>query len=187
MNTFGLSHSFVYFIKDHTRGMIKIGRSSRPLKRGWQILQKFGGEIEILATIKILAAPLETSLHSKFKQHCVEGEWFSLSKEIEEFILLHAEPWKQEQPKNVSFAREVVADIPGSLGFNRDALKAIRIERGLSMDSAAKMVGYASRQRWEQLESGVSSASLKTINRIAKAFAINPIVLVRNTSDAVVA
>jgi transcriptional regulator with XRE-family HTH domain len=57
---------------------------------------------------------------------------------------------------------------PMPLDFEK--IRALRMEAGLSMQAAADLAGFKSRQQWHQIESGErTNIELNTLESIAKA------------------
>lgn len=65
------NNDYVYFIRDHETGLIKIGRSKHPEDRRKSIQSKIGHKLAILATMATV--DLEKRLHEKFDQYRVTG------------------------------------------------------------------------------------------------------------------
>lgn len=73
--------SWVYFIQAGNGGPIKIGRSNSPTDRLTTLQTSHSEELVLLAVTKG-GERLEKSLHMKFKQHRLRGEWFEPSPAI---------------------------------------------------------------------------------------------------------
>ncbi len=78
--------SYVYFIKDSSNGLVKIGKSVTPHKR-LKILQI--GSSNKLQLVKIVKGGmyLEQILHRYFKSIRIQGEWFKPDYELKQFLL----------------------------------------------------------------------------------------------------
>lgn len=86
----------VYFLADRTH--VKIGFSASGVKRrARNIGQNHYQELEVLAVLSGVPKSVEKRLHDKFKAFHVKGEWFTRSREIEEFITNHRDGrWREE-------------------------------------------------------------------------------------------
>ncbi|WP_066061426.1 GIY-YIG nuclease family protein [Neobacillus soli] len=78
-----LGYGYVYFVKENTKGAIKIGKAKDPYDR---IVNGFGVkipfELEVVYLIKTWNdTKLESAFHDIFKNKRVNGEWFSLNEE----------------------------------------------------------------------------------------------------------
>lgn len=75
----------VYFIKDLITGNIKIGRAVNPIKR-LKSLQTGNPNKLVIVTTQEGGEKLENELHRRFAASRIIGEWFSPSKELEDYI-----------------------------------------------------------------------------------------------------
>ena len=75
----------VYFIADLTHKVVKIGKAKNVSNRLAQIKTNYPYKLEVLLEIEGYEA-LEKSLHFKFRNFKLEGEWFELNQEILDFI-----------------------------------------------------------------------------------------------------
>ena len=113
---------YVYFLRDVNTGLTKIGKSIHPHARQKDLEYEFKTKLEPIAVAKTHnALELEKSLHERFKDSRVSGEWFDLDKPLK-------------------LAREVLAD---KLLDWSEAVRVTRKERKsfrLTMTPEAKTV-----------------------------------------------
>lgn len=57
--------------------------------------------------------------------------------------------------------------------FRTEQIKALREDRGLTMEEAAAKVGWT-RQRWHIVESGINVPTAKTLVKLCNAFNVSP-------------
>jgi transcriptional regulator with XRE-family HTH domain len=64
-------------------------------------------------------------------------------------------------------------------------VRQLRLERGLTMDAAAKAAGFSTRQNWYMIESGRSGTdvSVSTLGRLARALDCSPDDLLTTPED----
>jgi hypothetical protein len=74
---------YVYFIKSNDR--VKIGKSKDVHERMIQLKTSNPYKLELIGVIEGYGEK-ENELHEKFKKYRLHGEWFSLSKEILDFV-----------------------------------------------------------------------------------------------------
>lgn len=79
--------TYVYLIKNHRNGFVKIGRSVNPSTRE-KTLQSEEPELEMIFHHKGLESD-ELFLHQKFNEKRLRGEWFKLDDEDVKFIVEH--------------------------------------------------------------------------------------------------
>lgn len=89
-------NGFVYFAKDLNNSLIKIGKSVVVKQRLYQLKTEFETEIELIATIADEdSLHLERKFHEKFDGKRVHGEWFDLSEEDINNIIVIAKQKKE--------------------------------------------------------------------------------------------
>lgn len=72
-----LDVGFVYFIRDTSSGMVKVGKSKNVWKRLKTLQNSTPGTLEILKTVATLSkSELESTFHKALKDYKVLGEWF---------------------------------------------------------------------------------------------------------------
>lgn len=77
---------YVYFIKNHNSGLVKVGYSKNPWARLAELRRNYGSELSVVATIKTVEKS-EVSIHAALAEFRVEGEWFFESECIKSLIL----------------------------------------------------------------------------------------------------
>lgn len=78
-----LEEQQTYLMKDHTTGLIKIGKSNNPRKRE-KTLQSEKPQITLFASHD---KNIEKELHAKYKNKRIRGEWFNLSdKDLKDIV-----------------------------------------------------------------------------------------------------
>lgn len=82
-----MSTSYVYFIANKRRGLIKIGTSEDPRKRLGALSN---GGIDVLHLVAVIPGDerYESTLHDRFAAHNVAGEWFKHEGELASFLEL---------------------------------------------------------------------------------------------------
>lgn len=72
------------FVLEGERGLIKIGWSTRPTERRYQVAKETGIRAAWLETIASCAAPPETesAIHAALDKWRVRGEWFAPEPEV---------------------------------------------------------------------------------------------------------
>jgi len=77
--------SYIYFVREESRGNIKIGITSEPTLR---LSQLQSGNPDVLNIEGIAnGGPLsEYALHVKFSEHQIHGEWFHPAHEVLDFM-----------------------------------------------------------------------------------------------------
>jgi putative transcriptional regulator len=83
-----IRRGYVYFIKDETINLIKIGRSMNVESRIYQLEREFKTKFKLLLTIPTdNTVLLEKEMHDRFKRYRFEGEWFKITeKDLEPLI-----------------------------------------------------------------------------------------------------
>ena len=134
------SDGYVYFIK--TQNRVKIGYSLNPFTREREIQT---GSSEPVFLVALIEGTLQTekSLHKRFAQHRLQGEWLSCVPEIEDYI--------KTLPPLKPRARQ--SKIPKFMIAEMDILMG----KGSSMDEAAGLVAA---------KYGFPSDSLRTAFRL---------------------
>lgn len=81
----------VYFIGDTKRGIVKIGKSNKPVNRFESLQAANAGPLQLLAELPFetdhAAWTAESELHAKYKYLNTHGEWFRLDSSLNEEIL----------------------------------------------------------------------------------------------------
>lgn len=97
---------YVYFARKLGNGLVKIGYSQNPYER----IKTFGADMRMLGLYPGRRCD-EQEILNKFKQHCVEGEWFNMVKPIGSFVkqecYLAAESVYFENPRTKTIAEAV--------------------------------------------------------------------------------
>jgi len=75
----------VYFIGNKEKQLVKIGKANQPKRRIEEIQVGFPYQLEIFLIIEGNEA-IEKTLHNKFKNKHIRGEWFILDEDILSFI-----------------------------------------------------------------------------------------------------
>lgn len=110
--------TFVYFAQN-SRGLIKIGKTRDVRRRMAALFTSSGERMNVLGVMSQKVAS-EESLHSRFAEFRVSGEWFSQDEAILNFIKDNAEPYSVERhskraergvPHDVVRARELIRKI----------------------------------------------------------------------------
>ena len=107
------SPKLIYFIREEGSNYVKIGSSCNPERRIEDIQTSNPRKLELVRMIDG-GDRAETILHSIFKKDRVRGEWFRISKELEQFmnedddqiinvIKLASELLGKKEPRNYSF------------------------------------------------------------------------------------
>lgn len=78
---------YVYFLERATDWAIKIGVSYRPAGRQSEMRVKFQTSVALLAQIPGTART-EQLAHARFAHDRIDGEWFTTSPELREFVAL---------------------------------------------------------------------------------------------------
>lgn len=79
----------IYFIQNTTdRSMTKIGKTRNLQRRLSQLQTGSKDPLEVVLTIPVSEFLSEGILHERFKEHRQQGEWFTTSKDIDDFIKL---------------------------------------------------------------------------------------------------
>ena len=76
----------VYFIVDDTSNAVKIGRSKSPQKRLEALQSNNPNKIRLAKVIPNSGQRLEIHLQDRFSTAKLNGEWFRLTQEIQDFI-----------------------------------------------------------------------------------------------------
>lgn len=76
-----MSKGYVYFIKNHSDNLIKIGKTRDLKLRLSQLKYQFGDQLELVHSIQSdKAIQMEKDVHEKFADKRKHGEWFDLSE-----------------------------------------------------------------------------------------------------------
>ena len=140
----------IYFLKSDK--YVKIGYSKNPKKRISILKISIPFEMEVIGIIEG-DLKKESQLHRMFSKLRVQGEWFLLTEEIIDYI---------RSCKNLLWEYGFYDD--HSQEFN--PLKALRIERGLSLEAAAEKLNIT-RQSYMEAERRCLRGNI-TINNLAK-------------------
>ena len=93
--------TYVYFIANQRKTVVKIGIANNPQKRLKTFQTANHEELIILRILKVKnrteAFQIETALHRKFIKHHIRGEWFKLTRTVESFI----EDYQPDEPSIV--------------------------------------------------------------------------------------
>lgn len=128
--------TYVYFIANRRRGLIKIGTSEDPRTR---LLSLSNGGIDSLHLVAVVPGDerYESALHERFEHLRVAGEWFRHQGDLEAFLSLlpsvdlEARPHRIRQRVKPSLSKEQKALITSQhadwLNEIRDAVYAIGI------------------------------------------------------------
>lgn len=81
----------IYFIRNESAGLIKIGFSRSPRTRRSNLQSAAGVKLEIIGVMRG-ARKAEAVLHERFAEDRVRGEWFRASEALERFIAENAQP-----------------------------------------------------------------------------------------------
>jgi hypothetical protein len=73
---------YVYVVQAVTLGLVKIGKANWPESRIEGIRTGCPDEMRVLGFLHDLTGKLESSLHARFAEHRVRGEWFSPAPEL---------------------------------------------------------------------------------------------------------
>jgi hypothetical protein len=73
-----------YFVLDDTANQIKIGRTTIPIDQRLRTLQT--GSTAKLRILLVIDGDHESYLHKRFSHLRVQGEWFTASQELLDFI-----------------------------------------------------------------------------------------------------
>ena len=81
---------YLYLIREKWRGLVKIGVSKDVKARLSAIRSNCPQEVELLSAY-LVDSPyqIESMLHEEYKDHCYQGEWYELTQEQVEEILLY--------------------------------------------------------------------------------------------------
>lgn len=72
----------VYFVKDQSTGMVKIGKTSDLGERIKQLRWQYGQDLELIHSVESEdSVSLEKQIHRHYDKCRVEGEWFFLTSE----------------------------------------------------------------------------------------------------------
>lgn len=75
-----LRNGVVYFIKNPSTGLVKIGKTIDVVKRLDQLSKEFKTKLELIGTIESDdSIRLEKEIHTLFTSKRVEGEWFNIT------------------------------------------------------------------------------------------------------------
>jgi hypothetical protein len=80
----------VYFAQAKDGGPIKIGQSCHPRIRVYGIRAKTKVKLELLGIMTDGTGNLEGELHTKFSRERIQGEWFTPSKRLVDYIRKNA-------------------------------------------------------------------------------------------------
>jgi len=93
--------TYVYFISNQRKSVVKIGIANNPTQRLKTFQTANHEKLIILKVIKrnnrTKAFQLESALHRKFKKFHIQGEWFKLTHTIETFI----ENYQPDEPSSL--------------------------------------------------------------------------------------
>jgi len=76
----------VYFILDSNNNAVKIGLADDVQKRIGSLQTGNPNKLEIIGVLQNVERQIEKELHQKFICHHILNEWFTFSKDIEEYI-----------------------------------------------------------------------------------------------------
>lgn len=82
----------IYFIRDESTKLIKIGTSIRLGVRLAQLKIKYPGSLRVLAVIPGSYAD-ESALHRRFAHLRIKGEWFKPKVDLLKLIATEGQPW----------------------------------------------------------------------------------------------
>lgn len=120
--------SVVYFMRRENDGLIKIGTTTAISERFRALDREHGATLEILGVMEG-DKRLESDLHLRFSRSRVEGEWFSPSIDLLDYIKTFSVEWDGigEKPVRV--------DLPPDV---HDLLRLVAAYRRVSMAALAR-------------------------------------------------
>lgn len=78
--------TFLYVVREHT-GLVKIGVAQDPVVRVKNLQVAHPYPLRLIGTVPTTVA-LERFIHRQFKNDCVRGEWFGLSRRLHHFLAM---------------------------------------------------------------------------------------------------
>ena len=80
--------TFVYFVYNPFRNIVKIGQSKRVRERFWGIRGQSADHLEIFGAV-VDSGGLEKALHARFGKYLKRNEWFWLERPILQWLIEH--------------------------------------------------------------------------------------------------
>lgn len=112
----------VYFVGNREHNLVKIGTSKNVKKRIECIQIGFPYTLETFITLEG-GEQVEKTLHFKFKEYHLRGEWFKLSKEILDFIetpeIIKHSAFKDAEDNRIRYSEEICDKIEEMYHINQ--------------------------------------------------------------------
>ncbi len=151
----------IYFAQALAIGYIKIGFTRSPVKRLAQLKDSSYEDTKMLATMSG-GFKLEKSLHTKFADCRVFGEWFQPTPELLDYIKTVAIPFDSETAvaeEKLSISDYLPSKVRNELALLGERIRLARFRRKLTLDMLAERAGI-SRPTLTAIEQGNPGASI---------------------------